>query len=475
MELEISTTEKTLFEVIRTAAEAIEQEVYVVGGFVRDRLLGIPCKDLDFVTIGDGPALAQEVCRQMGLEASHLSIFKTFGTAMIRYQDLELEFVGARKESYSQDSRKPSVEAGSLQDDQCRRDFTINALAANLNHGAPYQIIDPFGGLADLEKGVLVTPLEPQKTFSDDPLRMMRAIRFASQLSFQIEPETLAAISMMRERISIVSAERVTYELNKIILSPVPSTGFLLLEKTGLLELIFPELEDMKGVDQKGGFAHKDNFYHTLQVLDNISESTYNLWLRWSAILHDIAKPATKRFEPGHGWTFHGHEVVGASMTKRIFKRMKLPLDDKMKYVQKLVRLHLRPIALVQDEISDSAIRRLLYDAGDDLDDLMTLCRADITSKNQARVAKYLQNYEKVVERLREVEEQDHLRNWQPPISGEVIMETFGLKPCRVVGEIKTAIREAILDGQLESDYQKSFEFMIEEGKRHGLVPVKSS
>jgi putative nucleotidyltransferase with HDIG domain len=474
MRLDISTSEKALFDTIRAAAETINQEVFVVGGFVRDRLLGIPCKDLDFVTLGDGPALAREVCQQLGEDSTHLSIFKTFGTAMIKYEDLELEFVGARKESYSQDSRKPSVEQGTLRDDQLRRDFTINALAASLHGRAPYEIIDPFGGLLDLEKGVLVTPLDPRKTFSDDPLRMMRAIRFASQLSFCIAPETLEAIAEMRDRIAIVSAERISYELNKIILSPVPSEGFQLLDKTGLLKIIFPELDDMKGVDQQGGFAHKDNFYHTLQVLDNISESTYNLWLRWSAILHDIAKPATKRFEPGHGWTFHGHEVVGANMTKKIFKRMKLPLDDKMKYVQKLVRLHLRPIALVQDGISDSAIRRLLFDAGDDLDDLMTLCRADITSKNQARVVRYLQNYEHVMQRLKEVEEQDHLRNWQPPISGELIMETFDLKPSRVVGEIKTAIREAILDGQLESDYQKSYEFMIEEGKRHGLIPVKS-
>ena len=471
--LEVSPSEEALFEIIRAAAESLGQEVYVIGGFVRDRLLRIPCKDLDFVTLGDGPALAQEVSRRLGHDESHLSIFKTFGTAMIRYQDLELEFVGARKESYSHDSRKPSVTSGTLEDDQLRRDFTINALAANLNQQGAYEIIDPFDGLADLERGLLVTPLDPEKTFSDDPLRMMRAIRFASQLSFDIEQETLDGIAAMCKRIEIVSAERVSYELNKIILSPVPSKGFLLLDQTGLLPLIFPELDDMKGVDQQGGFAHKDNFYHTLQVLDNISEATYNLWLRWAAIMHDIAKPATKRFEPGHGWTFHGHEVVGVRIVKRVFKRMRLPQDDKMKYVQKLVRLHLRPIALVQDEISDSAIRRLLFDAGDDLEDLMTLCRADITSKNQHRVAKYLKNYDKVMERLKEVEEQDHLRNWQPPISGEVIMETFGLKPGRVVGEIKTAIREAILDGDLESDYQKSFDYMIEEGKRHGLTPVK--
>lgn len=471
--LDVSPSEEALFDIIRAAAEAVGQEVFVIGGFVRDRLLGIPCKDLDFVTLGDGPALAQEVSRRLGHDESHLSIFKTFGTAMIRYQDLELEFVGARKESYSHDSRKPSVTRGTLEDDQQRRDFTVNALAANLANKGAYEIIDPFDGLADLDRGVLVTPLDPEKTFSDDPLRMMRAIRFASQLSFDIDQKTLDGIAAMRQRIEIVSAERVSYELNKIILSPVPSKGFLLMDQTGLLPLIFPELEDMKGVDQQGGFAHKDNFYHTLQVLDNISEATYNLWLRWAAIMHDIAKPATKRFEPGHGWTFHGHEVVGVRIVKKVFTRMRLPQDDKMKYVQKLVRLHLRPIALVQDEISDSAIRRLLFDAGDDLEDLMTLCRADITSKNQHRVAKYLKNYDKVMERLKEVEEQDHLRNWQPPISGEVIMETFGLRPGRVVGEIKTAIREAILDGDLESDYEKSFDFMIEEGKRHGLTPVK--
>ncbi len=475
MKLELSLSEKALFDVIRTAADSIHQEVFVVGGFVRDRLLGIPCKDLDFVTIGDGPALAEAVCKKLGQDTTHLSVFKTFGTAMIRHHDLELEFVGARKESYSKDSRKPSVEEGTLEDDQLRRDFTINAMASRIGGEEDYSIIDPFNGLADLERGLLVTPLDPKKTFSDDPLRMMRAIRFASQLSFEIEAETLEAITAMRDRISIVSAERVTYELNKIILSPVPSIGFMLLEKTGMLQLIFPELEAMKGVDKKGGFAHKDNFYHTLQVLDNISEMTFDLWLRWGAIMHDIAKPETKRFEPGHGWTFHGHEVLGTHTVKKVFRRMKLPMDDKMKYVQKLVRLHLRPIALVQDEISDSAIRRLLYDAGDDLDDLMTLCKADITSKNQTRVTRYLRNYEKVIERMKEVEERDHLRNWQPPISGELIMETFGLKPSRVVGEIKTAIREAILDGQLESEYQKSYDFMIEEGKRHGLVPVKSS
>ncbi|MBK9104900.1 MAG: HD domain-containing protein [Saprospiraceae bacterium] len=474
MKLDITPSEKELFEVIRLAADLLHQDVYVVGGFVRDRLLGIPCKDMDFVTTGDGPDLAEKVSQLLGPEASELSVFKTFGTAMIRYRDLELEFVGARKESYSSDSRKPSVEQGTLRDDQLRRDFTINALAASLQGEDRYTLIDPFNGVNDLTKKLIITPLDPAQTFSDDPLRMMRAIRFASQLGFQIDPETLDAISAMRDRISIVSMERISYELNKIILSPVPSKGFLLLEKTGLLKIIFPELEAMKGVEQYEGYGHKDNFYHTLQVLDNISESTYNLWLRWSAILHDIAKPATKRFEPGHGWTFHGHEVVGANMTAKIFRRLKLPMDEKMKYVQQLVRLHLRPIALVQDEISDSAIRRLLYDAGDDLDDLMTLCKADITSKNPDRVARYLRNYEQVISRLRDVEDRDHLRNWQPPVTGEIIMATFGIRPGRLVGEIKTAIREAILDGVLESDYDQAFAFMINEGRKHGLEPVQS-
>lgn len=474
MKLDITPSEKELFEVIRLAADLLHQDVYVVGGFVRDRLLGIPCKDMDFVTTGDGPDLAEKVSQLLGPEASELSVFKTFGTAMIRYRDLELEFVGARKESYSSDSRKPSVEQGTLRDDQLRRDFTINALAASLQGEDRYTLIDPFNGVNDLTKKLIITPLDPAQTFSDDPLRMMRAIRFASQLGFQIDPETLDAISAMRDRISIVSMERISYELNKIILSPVPSKGFLLLEKTGLLKIIFPELEAMKGVEQYEGYGHKDNFYHTLQVLDNISESTYNLWLRWSAILHDIAKPATKRFEPGHGWTFHGHEVVGANMTAKIFRRLKLPMDEKMKYVQQLVRLHLRPIALVQEEISDSAIRRLLYDAGDDLDDLMTLCKADITSKNPDRVARYLRNYEQVISRLRDVEDRDHLRNWQPPVTGEIIMATFGIRPGRLVGEIKTAIREAILDGVLESDYDQAFAFMINEGRKHGLEPVQS-
>lgn len=474
MKLEVTAAEQDLFRVVRQAAHHLRQETYVVGGFVRDRLLNIPCKDLDFVTVGDGPALAEEVSRLLGPQASELTVFRNFGTAMIRYKDLELEFVGARKESYSTHSRKPSVEEGTLRDDQLRRDFTINAMAASLEEEKGFAIIDPFDGLADLEKGRIVTPLDPHQTFSDDPLRMMRAIRFASQLNFEIDPVTFSAIRDMAERIHIVSMERVSHELNKIILSPIPSEGFLLLEASGLLQLIFPELYAMKGVDQQDGYGHKDNFYHTLQVLDNVSEASYNLWLRWSAIMHDIAKPATKKFEPGHGWTFHGHEVVGAAMVAKLFRRLKLPMDEKMKYVQKLVRLHLRPIALVQEGISDSAIRRLLFDAGDDLDDLMTLCKADITSKNPDKVTRYLRNYEAVIQRLKDVEAQDHLRNWQPPITGQMIMDTFGLPPGPLVGEIKTAIREAILDGQVPNEFSQAYQFLLEEGKRHGLSPIQS-
>jgi len=472
MKLDIQSPEKKLFNLIHDVANGLDQDVYVVGGYVRDQLLGIDCQDIDFVTTGDGPTLAEAVNSALGNPPSNLSIFKTFGTAMIRYDDWDLEFVGARKESYSADSRKPSVSKGTLEDDQLRRDFTINALAFSIGGENAYSIIDPFHGLQDLEWKRIVTPLDPEKTFSDDPLRMMRAIRFACQLQdFFIDSETLTAITSMHDRISIVSMERISYELNKIILSDQPSKGFLLLSQTGLLKTIFPELEAMKGVEQYEGYGHKDNFYHTLQVLDNISLTTDNLWLRWSAILHDIAKPATKKFEPGHGWTFHGHEVVGAHMVSRIFRRMKLPLDEKMKYVQQLVRLHLRPIALVQEEITDSAIRRLLFDAGEFLDDLMLLCRADITSKNPERVARYLRNYEEVTRRLKDVEERDHLRNWQPPITGEIIMQTFNIPPGRAVGEIKDAIREAILDGQLENDYDQAYQFMLKEGYRLGLVP----
>lgn len=469
MQLTLSDPEEKLFRLIGSVASEMNQDVYAVGGFVRDRLLGLVSKDIDFVTVGDGPALAANVIKALGKNITDLSVFKNFGTAMFRYHDFELEFVGARKESYDHNSRKPDVEQGTLLDDQQRRDFTINALAINLTGPDFFTIIDPFNGLADLKNKRVVTPLDPLQTFSDDPLRIMRAIRFATQLSFAIDDKTFEAMKTMRDRIEIVSMERISYELNKIILSDKPSTGFKLMERAGLLKYIFPELEAMKGVDVVDGHAHKDNFYHTLQVLDNVALASNNLWLRWAAILHDIAKPVTKRFEQGHGWTFHGHESVGANMTPRIFRRMKLPLDEKMKFVQLLVQLHLRPIALVQDEISDSAMRRLLYEAGDHIDDLMTLCKADITSKNPERVNRYLRNYEIVMARLHEVEAKDHLRNWQPPITGQLIMETFNLKPGPAVGQIKTAIREAILDGYLDNNYEKAFAFMIEEGKKLGL------
>lgn len=474
MKLDLTPEEKTLFAVVRDVADQMQQEVFVVGGFVRDRILRYQSKDIDFVTVGDGTQLAENICKTLGPEAHSLSVYKNFGTAMFRYRDFELEFVGARKESYQQHSRKPEVHQGTIYDDQLRRDFTINALALSLQGEDPYTVIDPFNGLEDLKLKRIVTPLDPVQTFSDDPLRIMRAIRFSAELNFTIDPTTFEAIASMGERLSIVSMERITYELNRIIKSPVPSIGFKLMERAKLLPLIFPEMEALKGVDQIEGYGHKDNFYHTLQVLDNISRVTDYLWLRWAAILHDIAKPLTKRFEEGHGWTFHGHEGLGAAMVPRIFRRMKLPMDEKMKYVQLLVRLHLRPIALVQEEITDAAIRRLLFDAGDDLDDLMILCKADITSKNPDRVSRYLSNYELVMERLQDVEESDHLRNWQPPIDGQVIMDTFGIKPGREVGEIKTAIREAILEGELANDYDKAFSFMLEQGKRLGLTPVNS-
>ncbi len=470
MQLKLSPQEISLFSLVGSKANQLGQEVYAVGGFVRDRLLGLESKDIDFVTVGDGPALAEAVNDALGKDASELSIFRNFGTAMFRYHDLDLEFVGARKESYNFNSRKPDVEQGTLLEDQQRRDFTINALAIKLQGSDSFTIIDPFDGLTDLKNKRIITPLDPQQTFSDDPLRMMRAIRFATQLSFEIDDATFNAIKSMHSRMDIVSMERITHELNKIILSEVPSIGFKLMDKAGLLAYIFPEMVALKGVEQVEGYGHKDNFYHTLQVLDNVAIASGDLWLRWSAILHDIAKPVTKRFEPGHGWTFHGHESVGAGMVPRIFRRLKLPMDEKMKYVQQLVRLHLRPIALVQEEITDSAVRRLLFEAGDDIEDLMTLCKADITSKNPERVTRYLRNYEMVISRLREVEDKDHFRNWQPPITGEVIMETFGIKPGREVGDIKTAIREAILEGDLENDFEKAFSFMIEEGKKLGLT-----
>lgn len=463
----LSPTILHIFKIVHQAAHNINQPVFVIGGFVRDLLLNRPCKDLDFVTKGSGIHLAEEVAKILG--TNQISVFKNFGTAMIKHGDFELEFVGARKESYNRESRKPIVEDGTLEDDQKRRDFTINALAIDLYEDDFEKIVDPFSGLNDLEDKIIRTPLDPDITFSDDPLRMLRAIRFACQLGFKIEDESYQAIARNAHRIDIISKERVIDEMNKMILSPHPSLGFKLMFNTKLLHRIFPEMVELQGVDVKDGKGHKDNFYHTLEVLDNISENSEDLWLRWAAIMHDIAKPATKRFHPKAGWTFHGHEDKGARMVPKIFKNLKLPLDAKMKYVQKLVALHLRPIALTKEQITDSALRRLIVDAGEDLDDLLTLCRADITSKNPEKVKKYLNRFDEVEEKLKDVEERDELRNWQPPITGEMIMKAFNLPPSKQVGEIKQVIREAILDGKVENDLEKAKAYMLELGKKMGL------
>jgi putative nucleotidyltransferase with HDIG domain len=461
-----------IFELVAASAGQLGVEAYVIGGFVRDLVLRRPSKDIDIVCIGNGIELAQLVAKNSTQETS-VTFFKNFGTAMLRLGDWEVEFVGARKESYQRNSRKPIVEDGTIIDDQNRRDFTINAMAISLNTGTFGELSDPFDGLKDLQKKNIRTPLDPKITFSDDPLRMMRAIRFASQLTFDIEPNTFAAIVEEKERIEIVSMERITEELNKIILSPTPSYGFKLLFHSGLLKLIFPEMVELQGVETLDGKGHKDNFYHTLQVLDNVSKHSDELWLRWAAILHDIAKPATKRYDKKVGWTFHGHEDLGAKMTPQLFKRFKLPLNDKMRFVQKLVRLHLRPIALVKDNITDSALRRLLFETGEDLEALMLLCRADITSKNHDKVKRYIQNFDKVERKLLELEEKDKLRNFQPVITGEIIMETFGLKPCKEIGEIKSLLREAILDGKIRNEYQEAYAFMLEIGKSIGLTVQK--
>lgn len=463
-----------LFKLIEQCADELNVEAYVIGGFVRDIFLERNNKDIDVVAIGRGIDLAEAVQKKLGDEA-HLSVFKTFGTAQIKYDDVEIEFVGARKESYNRESRKPIVENGSLEDDQNRRDFTMNALAIGLNKNNFGKLLDPFNGVKDLENKIIRTPLDPDITYSDDPLRMMRAIRFASQLGFTIEEHSLAAITKNRERIGIVSKERITDELNKIILSPVPSVGFKLLFNTGLIHLIFPQMAKLYGVETINGKSHKDNYYHTLEVLDNVAKHSDSLWLRWSAILHDIAKPATKRFEEKKGWTFHGHEDKGARMVPKIFAELKLPLNEKMKYVQKLVLLHLRPIVLAKSDITDSAIRRLLFEAGDDIDDLMMLCDADITTKSFAKKQRYLKNFELVREKLKELEEKDRIRNWQPPISGEQIMETFHIPAGREVGIIKNAIREAILDGIIKNDYQEAFAFMVEKAKSLNLTVNPSS
>ncbi len=461
-----------VFQLLHRVVLAQQAEAYVVGGFVRDTLLQRPCKDLDIVVVGSGIDLAEAVAKKIG-DKQKIRIFKNYGTAMLRYGDWELEFVGARKESYARHSRKPTVSPGSLADDQLRRDFSINAMAIGLSADNFGLLLDPFDGQEDLKKKIIRTPTDPATTFSDDPLRMMRAIRFASELQFDIEASTYKGIAEMHERIDIVSAERISTELNRIILSDRPSRGFRMLFDSGLLGRFFPEMVALQGVEVRKGIAHKDNFYHTLEVLDNVAKQSSNLWLRWAAILHDIAKPLTQRFHPDTGWTFHGHEDKGARMVPQIFKRLKLPLDQKMKYVQKLVALHLRPIALTKEVATDSAVRRLLFEAGDDIDDLMLLCKCDITSKNEARVKRYLANYEKVKEKLVEVEEKDRIRNWQPPISGSEIMDTFGIAPSRPVGQIKNSIKEAILDGHIRNTYEEAYEFMLAEGARLGLSPKK--
>lgn len=463
--------ESPIFAAVSEAGKLMNAEVYVVGGYVRDLIMGRPSDDIDFVVVGSGIELAGRVADLLG-DTGNVNVFKNFGTAMFTFGHQNIEFVGARKESYRYDSRKPVVEDGSLEDDQRRRDFTINAMAISLNADTFGQLIDPFDGMGDIASRLIRTPLGPDVTFSDDPLRMMRAIRFASQLQFTIVPEAYDSITRNRERIRIVSMERIADEMNKIILSPVPSVGFKLLMSTGLLDIIFPEMSALKGAEYVEGRGHKDNFFHTLEVLDKLSRNTDNLWLRWAAIMHDIGKPVTKRFDPEVGWTFHTHELVGSRMVQRIFKRMKLPMNEKMRYVQKLVLLHLRPIVLSEEIVSDSAVRRLLFEAGDDVDDLMLLCEADITSKNPEKVKRYLNNFRLVRQKLKDTEEKDRVRNFQPPVSGELIMSTFGIRPGREVGIIKNAIKEAILDGEICNNFAEAFEFMIVEGKKLGLNPV---
>lgn len=504
MQINLTSFDSFIFKKIAAAAEELGVETYAVGGFVRDKILDRTTKDLDIVCIGDGIKLAEAVAEKFNPKPQ-VSFFKNFGTAQIKVKTenretknvkrklneeqetrneknekqetrneefFEIEFVGARKESYRSDSRKPTIEIGTLSDDQNRRDFTINALAISLNKNNYGELVDPFNGVNDIELQTIQTPLDPDITFSDDPLRMMRAIRFATQLNFSINQETFESIAKNADRIKIISQERITDELNKIMMSDKPSIGWDLLSKSGLLQIIFPQMMALHGAEHIDGLGHKDNFYHTLQVLDNICPNTQNLWLRWAALLHDIGKPATKRFEQGHGFTFHGHEVVGARMTPKIFAKLKLPMNEKMKYVQKLVELHLRPISVTKENITDSAIRRLLFDAGEDIDDLLTLCKADITSKNKFKVKRFLNNFDFVQERMKIVEAADNLRNWQPPISGELIMQTFGLAPEKRVGIIKDAIREAILDGAVKSDYESAYQCMLETAAAIGILPV---
>lgn len=462
-----------IFQILSDIAAEKGIEAYVIGGYVRDLLLHRPSKDIDIVVHGSGIELAEAAAKRLGNLT--VSVFKNFGTAMFRYKGMEIEFVGARKESYRSDSRKPVVEEGTIEDDQKRRDFTINALAISLNPADYGTLIDPFDGLQHLEDRLIKTPLEPGITFSDDPLRMMRAIRFASQLNFRIEAETFQAIAAYKDRLPIISTERIMDEFNKIMLSPEPSKGILLLDKAGLLEIFFPELTALKGVESVNGIKHKDNFYHTLTVLDTLSLYSDDLWLRWAALLHDIAKPVTKKFVQGQGWTFYGHNHVGERMVAKIFNRLKLPQNEKMKYVQKLVNLHMRPIVLAEEIVTDSAIRRLLFDAGDDIDDLMTLAEADITSKNEEKVKRFLSNFQLVRKKLKEVEEKDSIRNFQPPISGEEIIETFNLPPCRAIGDIKNAIKEAILDGVIGNNPEEARAYMFKAAQELGISPAESN